>query len=347
MVQPKYNPLEALERVKLMMKYYSSKTLTENKQIVSEQDTLSKTGIATGAAAGTAAAIAGGAAAANVATTTALGAGAYSAMGVGAALAPSLGVTAAAALGAGVVTGAAALALTPLIVWYMDKDNAKVKVEKIVNYCVSDKSKIDKLERGLGEGEIRNLSDQLYDAMKGVGTDEAAVYSVFKSLKTASDFCALVTRFNKDYGNEGDLLEWLDDDFDQTSEWMQIYRPLRDIVEDSLLSIKDEKVEEKVKTGGGGTGKTGGTTWKTDCTIYSKGCKTDPSGAIGKVQSCLGGLVVDGKYGPKTDAKLMDIGYRSFKDEDIDKICNKKQTNVQQPEVSGEEITIDTTDANF
>jgi phage gp46-like protein len=37
MVQPKYNPLEALERVKLMMKYDSSKTLNENREIIFEQ----------------------------------------------------------------------------------------------------------------------------------------------------------------------------------------------------------------------------------------------------------------------------------------------------------------------
>jgi hypothetical protein len=334
MVQPKYSPEEALERVKLMMKYDTSKTLNENKSVISEQDTLTKTGIATSAAAGTAAAIAGGAAAANVATTTALGAGAYSAMGVGAALAPSLGVTAAAALGAGVIAGAGALALAPLVVWYMDKDNAKVKVEKIIQYCVSDKAKIDKIERGLGEAEIRNLSDQLYDAMKGVGTDEAAVYGAFKSLKTASDFCALVTRFNRDYGNEGDLLEWLDDDFDQTSEWMQIYRPLRDIVEDTLLSIKDETVEDdckknpdqaKCKKDGGG-----GSKYK-DCSgAYSYGCK---SPAIAKVQACLG-LVADGKFGPKTKAALKSKGFESFTDAEIDKICGTSQPTPTPDEFS-------------
>lgn len=39
MVQPKYSPEEALERVKLMMKYDLSKTSTENKKVVSEQRT--------------------------------------------------------------------------------------------------------------------------------------------------------------------------------------------------------------------------------------------------------------------------------------------------------------------
>lgn len=39
MVQPKYSPEEALERVKLMMKYDLSKTSTENKKVVYEQTT--------------------------------------------------------------------------------------------------------------------------------------------------------------------------------------------------------------------------------------------------------------------------------------------------------------------
>jgi|LakMenE18May11ns_1017448.scaffolds.fasta_scaffold9807245_3 hypothetical protein len=38
MVQPNYSPQESLERVKLMMKYDTSKTLNENKGIIKEQD---------------------------------------------------------------------------------------------------------------------------------------------------------------------------------------------------------------------------------------------------------------------------------------------------------------------
>jgi len=37
MVQPRYSPEEALERVKLMMKYDSSRTLNENKEVIFEQ----------------------------------------------------------------------------------------------------------------------------------------------------------------------------------------------------------------------------------------------------------------------------------------------------------------------
>ena len=341
MVQPKYSPEEALEKMKLMMKYDLSKTLNENRQIISEQDYVTGTAIGAGTAAGAGAALGGAAASGLLGASTAAGAGVagaglYSAVGLGAALGPaSIGVTAAAALGAGVIAGAAGLALTPLIVWYMDKDDAKPKVERMVQYCTSDAAKIQKIQRGLGDGEIRNLSDQLYDAMEGVGTDEAAVVGAFKSLKTVSDFCALVTRFNRDYGSEGDLLEWLDDDFDQTSEWMQIFRPLRDIVEDTLLSIKDETTEKdctadpsQAKCKGGGGGGTGGGGYKPCTGTYSKGCKSD---VIAKVQGCLG-LVTDGKFGPKTQTALSGKGFTTFTDADVTKICEKTVDS----EISGE-----------
>jgi hypothetical protein len=343
MVQPKYSPEEALQRVKLMMGYDTKKTLKENREIIFEQEpTLSNVGIATGVGAGTGAAIMGSAAAANVATTTALGAGAYSAAGIGATLAPSLGVTAAAALGGAVVTGAVALAVVPLVLWYMDKDGAKPKVERIMKYCVSDAAKIAKVPRGNSESEIRNLSDQLYDAMNGAGTDEEKVYEAFKALKSASDFCALVNRFNKDYGSQGDLLEWLDGDFDATSEWEQIFRPIRDVVEDTLMTIKDDTVEDKCKTNPNDPAckkvvKKGGG-YKPCTGTYQFGCQSD---VIAKVQGCLGGLSQDGKFGPKTKAKLSAKGFTTFTDADVEKICSEVETkltsDVESSDLSGEE----------
>jgi hypothetical protein len=61
------------------------------------------------------------------------------------------------------------------------------------------------------------------------------------------------------------------------------------------------------------------------------------------------GLVTDGKYGPKTNAKLKELGYNSFSDADVDKICNKQSSpeKPETPEISGEEITSDSTDLNF
>lgn len=71
-----------------------------------------------------------------------------------------------------------------------------------------------------------------------------------------------------------------------------------------------------------------------ECTsIYKKGCKTGITGAIGKVQSCLG-LVSDGIYGPKTNEKLKELGYNTFQDSDIEKICKKYTELNNKPSIT-------------
>ena len=64
-----------------------------------------------------------------------------------------------------------------------------------------------------------------------------------------------------------------------------------------------------------------------ECTkFYVKGCKSD---VIKKVQGCLGGLAQDGKFGPKTEARLEekfpDLG-GGFRDNEVDKICSGSST---------------------
>jgi hypothetical protein len=348
MVQPKYSPQEALERVRLMMKYDSSKTLNENKETISEQYVApTVAGTATGVALG-----AGYGAAASAGALGGLGTGAAGvSMGLGTALAPSLGAAGATALGASVIAGAAGLALLPLVYWLVTKDTGANKVKKMFEMCSSEGAKIAKLPRKLQDTDLRSITDDIEDAIindsfgfQG-GTDEEKLFGAFKKLEagTASDFCALVKYYNSN-SDSGDLFDDLDSDIDAESEWKQIFRPIRNCVEDSLLTIKDEAPKDTTKTGGGktgggktgGTGGTGGTKWRTDCTTYVMGCKSD---IIAKVQGCLGGLVTDGKFGPKTKAKLKEIGYSSFTNADVNKICNK-QIIEPTPEVSGEEIII-------
>jgi hypothetical protein len=336
MIQPNYSPKEALEKMKLLMKYDTSKTLNENVEMIKEQNSAGKTAVATGVGVGTGVAYG---AAAGAGTLGGMGtAAAGTALALGTTIAPGLGAAGAVALGAGIIGGAAALAIAPLVIWYMDKDEAKPKVERIIKYCVSDKDKISKVPRKVADTTIRDLSDKLYDAMEGLGTDEEAVYGVFKSLETASDFCALVDRFNKDYGNRGDLLEWLDDDFDASSEWEQIFRPIRNVVEDTLLTIKDDTVEDICKTNpddpsckkvvkkedGGGGGKSKYTSCPETFPI-KQFCKNE---TIRKVQGCLGGgLKTDGAFGPKTQAALeaKNVSGTEITQDSYNKVCSVKQ----------------------
>lgn len=307
---------EALNRALLMMKYDSTKTLTENKEEVDEQNR----GVAATAAGTAGAATGAGIAAAGLlpGTSTVAGIGLVGTTGLAAA-AEAVGSVLGIGLvgGSAVLGGAAALAVAPLAYWLITKDDGYEKVERIFHYCATDRDKINKIPKQLSPTQLRDLSDKLYDAMEGITTDEDAIYSALGELKTASDFCGLVDAFSKYH--DGELLEWLDDDIDDQSEWNRILRPIRNVVEDTLLSIKDEsagkKIVEKIKTGKGGT-KT--SVYKNCSGTYTKGCK---SSVIAKVQGCLG-LVQDGKFGPKTDAALNTKGFNiGFTDNDVNKLC--------------------------
>jgi hypothetical protein len=213
-----------------------------------------------------------------------------------------------------IVGGAAALAVLPLVYWLITKDTGANKVKKMFEMCSSDAAKIAKLPRKLQDTDLRSMTDDIEDAIindsfgfQG-GTDEEKLFGAFKKLEsgTASDFCALVTIYNKN-SDSGDLFDDLDSDIDAESEWKQIFRPIRNCVEDSLLSIKDDA---PIKTGGKGVAKTGGA--KTGGAFKScseqmpikYGCKNE---TIKKVQACLG-LVTDGKFGPKTKQALINKG---------------------------------------
>lgn len=309
MVQPKYSPEEALQRIKLMMEYDSSKTLDENKKVISEQY-VAPTVAGTAAGAGIGAAIGSA-----LPTSVAIGAAGTGAAGTGAASA--LVYSTAGALGVGlgtagaIVSSAAALAVLPLVYWLATKDTGANKVKKMFQMCSSDAAKIAKLPRKMTDTTFRDMSDNIEDAINDTtlgikgGTDEEKLFAQFKQLQdgTASDFCAFVAYYNS-HSDSGDLFDDLDSDIDAESEWKQIYRPIRNCVEDSLLTIKDEAPKDNTKTGGG-TGKTGGKYKACSEQMPIKyGCKNE---TIKKVQACLG-LVTDGKFGPKTKQSLIDKG---------------------------------------
>jgi hypothetical protein len=337
MVQPKYSPEEALQRIKLMMEYDSSKTLDENKKVISEQLAApAVAGAATGAALGA------GAAASGLVAGTATGGG-LAGLATSAGLATGAVGTAAATAGFAIVGGAVGLGLLPLVYWLVTKDTGMNKVKKMFEMCSTESAKIAKLPRKLQDTDLRSISDDIEDAVNYqtlgfmAGTDEEKLFSAFKQLEsgTASDFCALIKYYNS-HSDSGDLFDDLDSDIDAESEWKQIYRPIRNCVEDSLLTIKDEA--PVVGGAGGGTG--GGTGGYKSCSgTYEKGCKSD---VIAKVQGCLG-LVTDGKFGPKTQAALTGKGFTTFTDADVTKICEKTTTTVE-PEISGEEQRINGND---
>jgi hypothetical protein len=272
---------------------------------------LGKTAKATGIAAG------GGALAGGIAAPIAGTALLSDAAGLGAIhLAGIMGyggasMAAAGAIAGAAIAGAAALALTPLILWLIDKDKVRPKVEKLFKYVEDNKSKIDQVPRGLDDDTIWNLSDQLYTAMKRLGTREKDVYNAFNSLQTISDLSALITVFNSENGS---LMKWLDKDFDMTKEWMQIYRPIRNLVRRFAQEMVEQGKEIQQQQGQQ-QGQQSGQPSATGGYRFVKGTNDDPykygtlGSGIAQVQQNLGftGKDIDGKWGPKTQAKMTEL----------------------------------------
>jgi hypothetical protein len=94
------------------------------------------------------------------------------------------------------------------------------RVKNFCNVCKSIKAPVTQTSN--------RLSDMIRDAVQGAGTVEQNIFRAFQSIKTVEDFCGLVTSYEQSYGVP--LYDDLDDDIDQESEWVQIFRPIRDAI---------------------------------------------------------------------------------------------------------------------
>jgi uncharacterized membrane protein len=309
MVQPKYSPEEALQRIKLMMEYDSSKTLDENKKVISEQPTPAELG------------------------TTAAGAVTGAAIGAGSAAALKgalLGTTAFPVVGTA-VGALVGLGLGALANWGLNKDKGKEGFALLMAACKSPGA--SKLVKKMSNSEIRGIAFTIEDAKGDWNDDEDAIASALQKIETIADLCAV------DKKVPGGLVEFLDSVTDSPKEWRMFTRPIEGMIEDTEVLL----TPEEQKKGGGGSGKGGGSKtggYKPCSGTYSKGCKSD---TIAKVQGCLG-LVTDGKFGPKTQAALSGKGFTTFTDDDVTKICQKTTTVVEPKDEFTTQVDADSVD---
>jgi hypothetical protein len=212
MVQPKYSPEEALEKMKLMMKYDSSKTLNENRQIISEQPSPGTVGAVTGGAL-TGGAIAGGAATASAAATAAGGAGTLAGLTAGGGALLSVGILGPAAIGA-----VAAYGLYKLVDWMVNGDKGREGFAQVISVCKAPGA--SKLVPKMSKSEIRNIAYSIEDAKGNWNDDEDAIVASLQKIESIADLCALDKKVT------GGLLQFLDDLTDSPDEWKMFTRPL-------------------------------------------------------------------------------------------------------------------------
>ncbi len=96
-----------------------------------------------------------------------------------------------------------------------------------------DVSRLKSGKGTLGTSAIRDICNQLYDAMKGWGnTNNESITANLNKCKNLHDFKNVRDKFNSMFN--GKLLDWLDGDIDGDGEWTTtVLRPLQRIYDDS------------------------------------------------------------------------------------------------------------------
>ena len=116
---------------------------------------------------------------------------------------------------------------------------ASQKVNQIFTACKGSKYPINQ--------NTNKIADSIYNAVTGLGTNENMVYKALQSIRTADELCGVIKSYQSSYNQ--DLYAALDGDFDSESEWVQIMRPLRDVVLKSQQSMKQKQSPTPLKTG--------------------------------------------------------------------------------------------------
>ena len=115
--------------------------------------------------------------------------------------------------------GILGLTTYPLIQIINGSGTSDQKVKSLCNLCRNTKSQITSTGN--------QLADKIRDAVQGAGTDESKIIEVIRSLRDFNEFCSMVKAYQSSYN--ADLYSDLDGDIDQESEWVQIFRPIRDL----------------------------------------------------------------------------------------------------------------------
>lgn len=168
--------------------------------------------------------------------------------------------------------------------------------------------------------------------------------------KKMEDGTCMMSKVVQYYGKSGDIFGGAGGGFLGTGDLLKDIAKSTEFGEPEFEDVKQEllgKINKEMTSCGGKRTEdgdkvvtaSGKSKYKSCSGTYSEGCEAS---AVGKVQSCLGGLTVDNKFGPKTASKLIEKGFKStFTDSDVEKICKGKEN---KPEISGEVDQINVAD---
>lgn len=104
-----------------------------------------------------------------------------------------------------------ALFLVILLIYIISKVKTKIEDAIVHNDLVNEaNAEINKNQLTMTNSQFNTLATKLYSAMKGLGTDEEAVFNTFGELGTRSDLEQLLKTY--DMKDSKTLKEWLYDE---------------------------------------------------------------------------------------------------------------------------------------
>lgn len=107
-----------------------------------------------------------------------------------------------------VLAGSILLIIIAVVVIIVVKRKKATKEQD--DYIKDVEKQIDKSDLSYSNSEYTQMANKLYSAMKGIGTNENAIYDVFSQLETESDVRKLISTYGSKDGMT--LQQWLIDD---------------------------------------------------------------------------------------------------------------------------------------
>jgi hypothetical protein len=150
--------------------------------------------------------------------------------------------------GIGAVPGAIAGGLLGAAKTIMTSGPSREKCEKLFNACTTQS-----VNPTLDDAKLSSISDDIYNAVEGMGTDEDKIKRALAQIPTISDFCKVVKIYGEDHES---LFDALDDDFDDDSEWFKyFYSPLKPAFSKSTQQQNQQQNQQQGGTGQGSVDK--------------------------------------------------------------------------------------------
>lgn len=102
-----------------------------------------------------------------------------------------------------ITIGVVVITIGGVVVWNLVKSSERNKAKRQQEDNIDD-LKVNKNNLTLSESQIKVISNNLYNAMNGVGVDKFTIYSNLEQCKTTDDLHAVIKEFGvKEYGMSG------------------------------------------------------------------------------------------------------------------------------------------------